>query len=250
MKHKHIIAIISCDDAPGWGGEKGLCNYITNRFQLVSSDTEYVHFHAVAGSLPKQNELHKFSGFVISGSHYSVNDGYDWITNLIDFVRFLIDQPERPKLFGICFGHQLIAKALGGKVEKNSSGKFVWGTEQVEVSTSLLNEEFYKESIGIQKEHIKIMQSHGEWVSVLPKGAVCLGKSSTCSNEVLSYENMIMTTQGHPELVKDAMVKSILPRLKKNGIISEIEDKKAKETMTDEDHPMLMKFVYMFLTTA
>ena len=247
MKNKIKIGIISCEDAPGWGGEEGLCNYIIKRFQNINSDVEYVQFHAITGNLPMKSDLHQFIGFVISGSHYSVNDGHDWISNLIEFVQNIRDDIEGPSLFGICFGQQLIAKAFGGEVGKNESGKFVWGTEEVEGCASQESEEFYRESFG-EKRLLKVMQSHGEWVSVLPEGAVCLGKSRTCKYEILSYGNRIMSTQGHPELLKEAMIGNILPRLKKSGAISDNEEEVAKKTLTDEDHTMLMKFVYKFLT--
>lgn len=247
MKNKIKIGIISCEDAPSWGGEEGLCNYIIKRFQNINSDAEYVHFHAITGNLPMKSELQQFVGFVISGSHYSVNGGYEWISNLMEFVRNIRDDMEGPRLFGICFGHQLIAKAFGGEVGKNESGKFVWGTEEVEVSVSQEVEELYRGSFG-EERSLKVMQSHGEWVSVLPEGAVCLGKSETCKYEILSHGNRIMSTQGHPELLKEAMIKNILPRLKKNGAISNKEEEIAKETLTDEHHSMLMKFVYKFLT--
>ena len=250
MKHKNKIGIISCEDAPGWGGEEGLCNYIVARFQNIKLDAEYVHFHAVTGSLPKRTEVQEYVGFVISGSHYSVNDGYDWISNLIEFVRHLRDLAQGPKLFGICFGHQLIAKAFGGEVQDNESGKFVWGTEDVEIDVSLMNEELRKRNFGGERRSLKIMQSHGEWVSVLPDGALCLGKSRTCNYEMLSYGNQIMSTQGHPEFIQEVMIRNILPRLRKNGIINDKEEEAFRETLTDQDHTILMRFVYNFLTMS
>lgn len=249
MRTKNKIGIISCEDSPLWGGENGICNYITSRLKEVSSNTEFVHYHAITGSLPNQKELLDFAGFVISGSHYSVNDGFHWISNLIEFVKLLREQDEGPKLFGICFGHQLIAKAFGGRVEKNSSGEFVWGTEKVEVFKPLQEKTQYQKCLGKQKAHFNILHSHGEWVSVLPVGACCLAKSRTCPCEVLSYGDKIMSTQGHPELTEEALVDNILPRLRQKRILSEVVIKKAKEAIKNEDQQSLMKFVFMFLSS-
>ena len=249
MKPKHKIGIISCEDAPKWGGEEGLCHYIIERLRNVDSNTEYVNFLAITGRLPTKNELEDFTGFVISGSHYSVNDRYEWIKNLIDFVRYFGDQREGSKLFGICFGHQLIAKAFGGKVQSNESGKFVWGTEEVEIFASRMPADLYKRSFGQERRSLKIMQSHGEWVSAVPRGAICLGKSQTCNYEILSYGNRIMSTQGHPELLKDAMIGKILPRLQEKGVLTSTDEDIARATLTDQDHTMLMQFVHNFLTS-
>jgi len=248
MKPKNKIGVISCEDAPKWGGEEGLCNYIIERLQNVDSNTEYVPFHAVTGRLPRKSDLEEFTGFVISGSHYSVNDSYQWIKNLIEFVRYFGDE-KGAKLFGICFGQQLIAKAFGGKVQRNESGKFVWGTEEVEIYASRMPADLHERSFGLERRSVKIMQSHGEWVSAVPKGTICLGKSQTCSYEILSYGSRIMSTQGHPELLKDAMIGKILPRLQEKSMLNSKEEENARATLTDEDHTMLMQFVHNFLTS-
>ena len=249
MKIQKKIGILACEDAPGWGGEQGISSYITKQFGRIEDGvaTEFVHFHAVTGQLPQEDEIRSFDGFVISGSHYSVNDGHNWIDNLINFVRSLRDLPHRPKLFGICFGHQLIAKALGGKVENNSSKKFVWGTEQIEMAAPLRVNSLLSKAFGERRGHFKIAQSHGEWVSFLPKEAVCIGRSSSCEHEVLMYGETIMSTQGHPELVEEALVGNILPRLRDKGILNAEEENLALQSLSDEDQYKLIQFVKMFL---
>eukprot|EP00112_Aurelia_sp_Birch-Aquarium-sp1_P011435 Seg2404.6 transcript_id=Seg2404.6/GoldUCD/mRNA.D3Y31 product="Gamma-glutamyl peptidase 3" protein_id=Seg2404.6/GoldUCD/D3Y31 len=243
------IGIIACEDAPGWGGEQGLCAYITKKFKAIDSnnDNEYFHFHAVSGQLPNQGEMKEFDGFVISGSHYSVNDEHEWIAKLMQFVIALNQLESGPKLFGICFGHQLVAKALGGKVERNPSRKFVWGTGRIAVFDALRNQKIYKQAFGEERHEFKIMQSHGECVTALPKEALCVGQSPTCQYEILVYGDRIMSTQGHPELVTDAMVGNILPRLKQFKILNDEEEKRAVESLTDEDHSRILGLVKQFL---
>ncbi|MEM8660748.1 MAG: type 1 glutamine amidotransferase, partial [Pseudomonadota bacterium] len=56
-----------------------------------------------------------FDAYMIMGSEFSANDHFDWISELIAFIQALAI--ARTPLLGICFGHQVIAKAMGGKVE-------------------------------------------------------------------------------------------------------------------------------------
>lgn len=70
-------------------------------------------FSPVSGdSLPAPEE---FDAYMIMGSEFSANDHFDWIRKLIAFIQALAN--ARIPLLGICFGHQIIAKAMGGKVE-------------------------------------------------------------------------------------------------------------------------------------
>ena len=54
-------------------------------------------------------------------TEYSAYDSDAWISQLKDFIR-QVDATTNSKILGICFGHQIIAEALGGKVEKNTLG--------------------------------------------------------------------------------------------------------------------------------
>ena len=58
--------------------------------------------------------------FIITGSKYSVYDNNAWILELEHFIKEII-AANKP-ILGICFGHQIIAKCLGGIVEKNALG--------------------------------------------------------------------------------------------------------------------------------
>ena len=63
-----------------------------------------------------------FDGWLITGSRHGVYDDLFWMPPLQDFIRELADQ--QIPLVGICFGHQIIAEALGGRVVKSDRG---WG---------------------------------------------------------------------------------------------------------------------------
>lgn len=76
----------------------------------VVRDIEWVIYDVEHGEFPEnKDEVH---AYIITGSRHGVNDGHAWILQLEEFVRQL--HAAQKKVLGICFGHQLIAKALGG----------------------------------------------------------------------------------------------------------------------------------------
>ena len=69
------------------------------------------------GQLPDVNDA---EAFIITGSPASVHDPFPWIEPLSRLIK-TIHRHQRP-LIGLCFGHQLIATALGGKVGRSPTG--------------------------------------------------------------------------------------------------------------------------------
>ena len=241
--------MIITDDGEHWGGEVGKGKFDCGRFEsnCTRDDVKFEAIYAIQGELPKGEEIHSYAGFVLTGSRHSVNDNTEWMQRLETWVRSLHQLKEKPKMFGICFGHQFIAKALGGEVRTNPSKDFKFGGEVIHVTDEeLRGKDFYKEVLG-DRDHFKIMQSHGEEVSKLPDGCINVGTSHSCVNEVLSYGNHILTTQGHPELTEEKMIKLIKPRLLKSGKVSDQDMEVAVKSLVDVDTDVLVKFVIAYL---
>ena len=85
--------------------------------QLLGDGFEIERFDVQAGELP---DAGAHDAVLITGSPAGVYDGFPWIVDLSDFIRAARDS----KIVGICFGHQVMAEALGGHVEKSERG---WG---------------------------------------------------------------------------------------------------------------------------
>ncbi|KAE9462519.1 hypothetical protein C3L33_05568, partial [Rhododendron williamsianum] len=77
-------------------------------------------FRVVEGEFPEMNELGKYDGFVVSGSPFDAYGNEYWIRKLRFLLRIL--DAMKKKVLGICFGHQVLCRALGGKVGKSGSG--------------------------------------------------------------------------------------------------------------------------------
>ena len=143
--------------------------------------------------------------FIITGSKYSVYDNAQWIENLKLKVDDII-KLGKPVL-GICFGHQLLASCLGGKVEKNIHG---WELGSYEISltkegeVSPLFNKFNNNDI--------VYVSHQDVVLSIPRDAVELAYSNK-GNQSFSYGDFLYGVQFHPEFSYDVTRKLMNLRL-------------------------------------
>ena len=119
-------------------------------------------------------------GWLITGSRFAVYEDHPWIEPLAAFIRDCY-QAAFP-IAGICFGHQMLAHALGGKVEKFNGG---WSVG--------LNEYDFK------GQSIKLNAWHQDQVVELPDGAETIGSSKFCRFAMIAYGEIAISVQPHPE---------------------------------------------------
>jgi GMP synthase-like glutamine amidotransferase len=125
---------------------------------------------------------------LITGSAAGVYDELDWIAPLEDFVRAA--HARRASMVGVCFGHQLIAQALGGTVRKSDKG---WGigrhVYRVAPDTGI-----------IADESLAVACSHQDQVITAPAGARTIMSSEFTPHAGLLYDNgTTLSVQPHPE---------------------------------------------------
>lgn len=137
-------------------------------------------------------------GWLITGSKHGAYEDHDWIPPLEDLIR-AIRETGRP-LVGICFGHQIIAQALGGKVEKFSGGWSVGRTEYT-----------------VNGQPMALNAWHQDQVTAVPDGATVVGSSDFCANAALLYDDQIWTIQPHPEF-SSAFVDGLI-RTRGKGVV-------------------------------
>ena len=155
--------------------------------RLLGPAYQYSYYDVRSGQLPDTGAAH--DGYLITGSASGVYDGDAWIESLKTFVQEL--SGRRP-LVGICFGHQLMAEAYGGRVIKSPKG---WGAglHSYEISTRASWME-------PDSATLSIPVSHQDQIVELPGGATVLASSSFTSFAVLEYsQRRAISFQGHPE---------------------------------------------------
>lgn len=132
-----------------------------------------------------------FDGYVITGSPASVNDdALPWVGQLLSFIR-AVDAARQP-LIGLCFGHQAVARALGGQVVRNAAG---WG-----LGTVATHWRHSQPWMVPAQSSTTLMAAHNEQVTLMPERAVCLGGSDFCPVGSMQIGQHIWTTQYHPEM--------------------------------------------------
>lgn len=181
-------------------------------------------FSVKDGMFPKSLD---FDGLLITGSPASVHDDAAWIPKLEELARRAIAQ--KIPLFGACFGHQVIAKALGATVETNPTG-WVLGrlkTEFEQINTS-----------------VPMYAAHKEQVTSLPEGAHRVAKTKGCPIAGFAINDHVLTTQYHPEM-SHQFVAALLDEFA-DDIGRDITTAAAKTLTSDTDADALAEWIASF----
>ncbi|WP_088921714.1 type 1 glutamine amidotransferase [Granulosicoccus antarcticus] len=160
---------------------------------LLGADAfDYRHFPVLDNVFP--NNIDDADAWLITGSRFGAYEDHTWIPPLEAFIREVYASGK--PMVGICFGHQIIAQALGGKVEKFAGG---WSVGRVEYD---LDESVFGPPASNTADSSALMAFHQDQVVSLPAEAKNVGSSSFCQNAALLYGNRMLTLQPHPEFDK------------------------------------------------
>ncbi len=156
-------------------------------FDAQEDRFQYRIYMTIGGEVPQ--DVDEQDAFMITGSPLSVLDHHVFTDDLMDFIR-RCDRAEKP-LMGACFGHQAIAVALGGQVERIGGGYNV-GIEETRFSQK-------RPWMVPDHDALAMYTFHEDQVTVLPEGCELLGSSARCQIASFARGNHIFTTQSHPE---------------------------------------------------
>lgn len=142
---------------------------------------------------------------------FSASESTPWINRLVAYTKTVLAQ-TRVRIIGVCFGHQIVGRALGSIVTRSHLG--------FEVSVSKVDLTETGKSLFDGKHFLYIMQMHRDIVVAYPLGVKPLGSSPMCENQGMYVQKRLITLQAHPEFRHDIM-KEILEVRKEQKIIDE-----------------------------
>jgi GMP synthase (glutamine-hydrolysing) len=215
---KNII-IICC--GPGLN-EVNVTNGYASQWIQNACNLDNIKFlikNAYLSDIPLYNEG---DAWIIAGSSSSVYEDKEWIIELEIAIKraYEIDKP----LLGICFGHQLIAQALGGKVEKNARG-WELGTYPINIVKKWKTHKIFSNV----NENDVFYTSHKDVITQLPPMAVELANNKK-GNQAFSVGNKIIGVQFHPEFTHSVMNKYIEVRQRMGATVDDLSIKRSKSS--------------------
>ena len=148
---------------------------------------EFKTFNILDSVFPENHSV--CDGWIVTGSPHGVYEDHSWIPTVSQLINDIFN--ANMPMFGVCFGHQLIAQALGGHVEKSIKG---WGlglhTYKIDNSASYM---------GNLSKELTLNICHQDQVLDVPEGATIYARSQFCENAGFYIKDKVLTMQAHPE---------------------------------------------------
>jgi len=229
------LGVLLCDHVQT-ALQKEFGDYIDMFEQAITAADDsisIVFYPVVDGRFPEN--IDECDAYMATGSKASVNDNLPWINQLERFVwqLFLVNKP----LVGICFGHQMIAKALGGKVTVSAKD---WG-----IGVTRAKVHAHKPWMLSTASNIQVVVSHKEQISLLPPETQVLIGNNFCPNGMIQVGEHFLGIQGHPEFSRAycyALMQSRKEHIAKSNFTRGINS-----LTLDVDDQLLMSWLINFL---
>ena len=199
---------------------------------LLGEGVVTVRFDVQAGRLPEDPE--DFQGAIVTGSAAGVYDDLPWIAPLVDWLRAA---RGRTRLVGICFGHQVMAHAFGGRVEKSDRG---WGVGLHRYA--VVGEEPW---MFPRAASIAIPVSHQDQVLSPPADARVIASSDFTPFAGLAWDDA-MSFQCHPEFQPDYAAALVESR-RGHRIADALADEARASLAKSNDRAVLTAWIRAFL---
>jgi len=224
------------------------CDHVLERFRHIAGDYREM-FAALFDRYAPQITLQSFDvcngelplsidacdAYLTTGSRFSAYDDVDWIHTLKDFAR-RIHEAKKP-FVGVCFGHQLIAEALGGKVSRADTG---WGAGAR--SVEIIRTESWMRPA---QSSCALQYMHQDQVERLPEGGVVIGHSDHCPVAIFRAGDSMLGIQAHPEFPKAYSEALLLDRVERIG------EERVRAALASLDQPtdesVVAKWIVEFL---
>ena len=156
-------------------------------FAQTDRSVQLTEYRVTEGDLPALPN--DYDAYIISGSPAAAYETETWILQLGDFVRTVYQEGQQA-MVGICFGHQLLAHALGGETRKADA----WGLGRRDFQ--LMTRPAWMTAVNTT---VALYYAHQDQVVRLPEPAQCLATSAFCPYEMFVIRDKVLGIQGHPE---------------------------------------------------
>ena len=197
---------------------------------------QFTRYEVREGEIPATPDAHDV--YLCTGSRHSVYDTLDWIDALKAFVR---DVQQSGKTFvGVCFGHQVLAQALGGEVAKAEQG---WGIGVLEMD--IVKSEPWMQP---QQNRCRLQYMHGDQVQRLPPESTVLAVAKHCPVAMFKVRDTMLGIEGHPEFT--AAYEQALLESRRERIGAEPVDAALATLSTPTDHEIAGKWIAGFIEHA
>ncbi|KAI1813186.1 putative class I glutamine amidotransferase [Poronia punctata] len=166
--------------------------------------------HDIVNDLTAYPDPESIDAILITGSKFNAFDNDEWIVRLVQYTKRCLES-GRVRVIGVCFGHQIIGRALGAVLGRNTRG---WEISVVEHELTPEG----KKVFGMEK--LSIHQMHRDAVLTFPPGVIQLARTEVCANQAMYMPRRMISVQGHPEFTEE-MVREILELRKYGGILGD-----------------------------
>lgn len=203
---------------------------------LLGDGHDYRTFDAMRGELPQGPDA--CQAYVVTGSAADAFAQADWIGQLRQFLR---SAAGRAALVGICFGHQLMAEAFGGRVARADMG---WG---IGLHSYIVRA---RQDWMDETEAFSLPASHRDQVTIRPERATLIASSFFCPVAALEYEDFpALSFQAHPEFDPD-FARALIRQ--KQGIDYPDDDAEIALATLDypADRPLIGEWIRRFIARA
>ena len=227
------IGLLVCDEVrPEYRAE--FKDY-PDMFQTLFPDYDFKLYRAFKGELPEN--VNECNCYMATGSSHSVYEDVDWIKRTKTFIKEIYEGDGY--FVGYCFGHQLMAEALGGKVAKSDMGWCV-GVHEFKILR-------IKQWMRPAKTKFNILMMCQDQVMQLPRRAIRLASSEDCPNAILQVGSRMLSFQGHPEFSKVYNKTLMEARVERMG--KEVVEKGMASLEKSVDMDLFRSWIHEFLTS-
>jgi GMP synthase-like glutamine amidotransferase len=181
------IGILACDHVAeplrAAAGGRDYDAMYADMLQAAEPTIDTRTYDVVGGELPASPD--ECDAWIITGARYDAYADDDWIVALRKFVAGVHEHQAR--LVGVCFGHQVVAHALGGRAE--NTGTWQAGPKSLHV----------EQTAWFEGGSVAIHAMHQDVVGELPAGARTIARGDTAEHPMFLVGDTILCVQDHPE---------------------------------------------------